>query len=55
MAKPTAQQLSWAQAEFGVIIHYDITVFEPSYNFRKQWGYHSDPKVFAPTALDTDQ
>lgn len=30
MAKPTAQQLSWAQAEFGVIIHYDITVFEPS-------------------------
>lgn len=55
MAKPTAQQLSWAQAEFGVIIHYDITVFEPSYNFRKQWGYHPDPKVFAPTALDTDQ
>lgn len=54
MAKPTPQQLAWAQEEFGVIIHYDITVFEP-YNFRKNWGYHPDPKVFRPTMLDTDQ
>lgn len=54
MAKPTPQQLEWAKKEFGVIIHYDITVFEP-YNFRKNWGYSPDPKVFNPTMLDTDQ
>lgn len=52
---PTPEQLEWARQEIGVIIHYDITVFEPSYQFRKQWGYHPDPKVFAPSQLDTDQ
>lgn len=55
MVKPTVQQILWAQAEFGVIIHYDITAFEPSYRFREQWGYYPNPKVFAPSALDTDQ
>ncbi len=55
MAKPTPQQLDWAKSEFGVIIHYDITVFEPDYQFRKQWGYHPDPTVFRPKELDTDQ
>lgn len=55
MAKPTKQQIEWSKQEIGVIIHYDITVFEPSYNFRKQWGYHPDPKVFNPACLDTDQ
>lgn len=55
MIKPTKQQIEWAKQEIGVIIHYDINVFEPSYDFRKQWGYHPDPKVFNPTELDTDQ
>ena len=55
MARPTPQQLEWAEKEFGVIIHYDITVFEPQYHFRESWGYHPDPKVFNPTRLDTDQ
>ncbi len=55
MAKPTINQIEWAKKEFGVIIHYDITVFEPSYQFRKQWGYHPDPKVFNPVSLNTDQ
>ena len=55
MARPTPQQLEWAEKEFGVIIHYDITVFEPQYHFGESWGYHPDPKVFNPTRLDTDQ
>lgn len=55
MIKPTKEQIEWAKQEVGVIIHYDINVFEPSYKLRKQWGYHPDPKVFNPTELDTDQ
>lgn len=56
MAKPTQQQLLWAQAEVGVIIHYDIPVFAPEYfDFRKRWGQLPDASVFNPTALQTDQ
>ena len=55
MIKPTVSQIEWAKLEMGVIIHYDINVFEPSYSFRDQWGYHPDPKVFNPSSLDTDQ
>lgn len=51
---PTPKQLEWADLEIGVIIHYDIQVFEPSYKFRKCWGYHPDPTVFNPTELNTD-
>ena len=54
-ATPTKEQLQWADLEIGVIIHYDITVFEQKYKFRRQWGYHPDVKKFAPSMLDTDQ
>lgn len=54
-AVPTVQQLTWADCELGAIFHYDITVFEQKYKFRKQWGYSPDPAVFDPTELDTDQ
>lgn len=52
---PTSQQVQWADCEVGVLIHFDIQVFEPKYKFRKQWGYSPDPKKFNPTQLDTDQ
>lgn len=52
---PTRLQMDWQEQEVGVIIHYDIQVFEQSYRFRKDFSYHPDPKKFAPTALDTDQ
>ncbi len=55
MVKPTKQQLDWAQQEIGVLIHYDIQVFEPDYEFRKSWGYQPAPKVFNPKELNTDQ
>src|SRR5699024_3252870 len=41
--------------EIGVLIHYDILVFEPTYDWRKQWGYQPDPEIFNPINLDTDQ
>jgi alpha-L-fucosidase len=52
---PSRAQLRWANAEIGVLIHFDMPVFEPSYDFRKDWNYHPDLSVFNPGALDTDQ
>ncbi|MEK3886614.1 alpha-L-fucosidase [Bacillus sp. FSL K6-3431] len=53
---PSIEQLEWADAELGVIIHYDIQAFEPSYsNWREHWGYQPDPAIFNPAKLDTDQ
>jgi len=52
---PTASQVEWANCEVGVIIHFDVQVFEPNYRFRNQWGYTPPPAVFAPRELDTDQ
>lgn len=55
LVKPTPRQIEWADCEMGVIIHLDIQVFYPIYDFRKQRGWHPDPSVFNPTQLDTDQ
>ena len=55
LALPTPSQAAWADEEIGVIIHFDMQVFEPEYSFRKQWGYTPDPGVFNPKELDTDQ
>ena len=52
---PSEQHLEWADCEIGVIIHQDIQVYEPTYDFRKQWGYTPSPSVFNPSSLDTDQ
>lgn len=54
-AVPVKEQLTWADCELGAIFHYDITVFEQGYQFRKAWGYHPSPQQFAPDALNTDQ
>ena len=46
---PTDRQVEWADAEFGVLLHYDLPCFE---------GYdekHPDASIFNPTELDTDQ
>ncbi len=55
MIKPTPEQIVWADCELGVIIDLDLQVFEPSYRFRKQWGYHPSASIFNPRELDTDQ
>ena len=54
VAVPNEVQKEWAEAEIGVIIHLDMPVFVPEYNFR-EWGSHPDASVFNPTDLDTDQ
>ncbi len=55
LPKPTKEQVEWADCEIGAIIHFDINVYEPQYQWRGQWDYNPDPKIFNPTKLDTDQ
>lgn len=51
---PNTVQQEWAQAEIGVIIHFDMPVFRPDYQWR-QFGTHPSPSAFNPTKLNTDQ
>ncbi|MDR1864126.1 MAG: alpha-L-fucosidase [Bacteroidales bacterium] len=51
---PNDIQLAWADAEIGVLIHLDLQVFKPDYDFRR-WGTHPGAEIFNPTELDTDQ
>ena len=32
---PSEAQIKWSDSEIGVLIHFDMPVFEPSYDFRK--------------------
>ncbi len=52
---PSKAQVKWADSEIGVLIHFDMPVFEPGYDFRKDWNYHPALSVFNPKELDTDQ
>jgi len=52
---PTNAQLKWSESEIGVLIHFDMPVYEPEYDFRKDWNYHPDVSIFNPKELDTDQ
>lgn len=52
---PTKAQLEWADMELGVLIHYDIPVFQPNYDFRENMRKPLDAALFNPSQLDTDQ
>lgn len=51
---PNDMQLEWADAEIGVMIHYDMQVFNPDYQWR-HWGTHPDASTYNPDQLNTDQ
>lgn len=51
---PNEKQMEWADAEIGVMFHFDMQVFNPDYEWR-HWGTHPDVSTFNPTELDTDQ
>lgn len=51
---PNARQLAWADAEIGVLIHFDMPTYHRDYVWRN-WGSHPDASTFNPTELNTDQ
>jgi len=49
--KPSPQQVTWQDLEFGVIIHFGTNTF-----LNREWGDGTaDPKVFNPANADPDQ
>jgi alpha-L-fucosidase len=52
---PTPAQMKWADCEIGVLIHFDMPVFVPEYNWYRDMGKHPDASVFNPDQLSTDQ
>jgi len=54
---PTPQLIDWANLEFGVLLHFDIEVFEPKWVHIANGKLNPPPDihVFYPTQLDTDQ
>ena len=54
---PTASQVAWQQAEFGVVFHYDLHVFDGvKYKQAKNRIVPvKDYNIFNPAQLDTDQ
>jgi alpha-L-fucosidase len=51
---PNKLQQQWADAEIGVLFHFDMPTFKEDYEWRN-FGSHPDPSVFNPSDLNTDQ
>jgi alpha-L-fucosidase len=51
---PNKTQMEWADDEIGVLIHFDMPVFQPEYDWEK-FGTNPNAKIFNPTELNTDQ
>lgn len=54
IVKPTKDQVEWADKEIGVIIHFDIQVFDPTLNYHDK-STLPPASIYNPTMLDTDQ
>jgi len=55
---PTAAQRRWLDHELGAIIHFDMQVYDPTYNYGdagRTLRRPPDVKLFNPRQLDTDQ
>lgn len=51
---PSTAHVAWAEAEIGVIFHFDVVNYVPEYKWQ-QWGSHPPASVFNPSKLNTDQ
>lgn len=54
LVRPDNIQQAWADAEIGVLIHFEMPTFDSTYNWR-DWGTHPSVATFNPEELDTDQ
>ncbi|WP_259067009.1 alpha-L-fucosidase [Mucilaginibacter sp. X4EP1] len=52
---PTSEQVAWADAEIGVIIHLDINIYAPESFDYKDSRTLPDVNLFNPSKLNTDQ
>ena len=52
---PNKKQIEWANAEIGVLIHYDLITYEPEYIWKDDWDYNPSLSIFNPKSLNTDQ
>ncbi len=53
--RPSAAQLRWQNAEFGVIFHFDIPIAARAHAPNNSTRQTFDPNSYAPDQLDTDQ
>ena len=54
LARPTPEQVAWADQELGMFFHFDIPVFKQGWNWRS-WKDFPAPALYNPAKLDTDQ
>ncbi len=54
MVLPTPAHLTWADCEVGVIIHFDMSSFDPSFSWDKDFFNPPPLQAFNPDALDVD-
>ena len=55
IALPTAEQLAWQDKEIGVLVHYNMATYLDMDGCNAAPELVPDPRLFAPTGLDTDQ
>lgn len=57
IAKPTPQQLAWQDMELGVIIHYCMDIYNPSFKNQKSIEVRTaiPPEIIRPKKLDVEQ
>ena len=55
IVKPTSEQVEWADCEIGILVHYDLQIFCPGYEFGEKLGVYPEPSLFNPSMLNTDQ
>ena len=51
---PSPAQLQWHDLELGMFFHFDISIYQPGWNWRS-WTNFPDPDLYCPDKLDTDQ
>lgn len=52
---PTKEQIEWSNCEMGAMIHLDIPIYAPGFDWRENFGNPLSSTLFNPKKLNTDQ